>query len=94
MRRQPVSEENVCGVCHVPSRQIEDNLCFDCRDMADSPYYVAEGKTHAFLYAPTTTYQTEFCRACGKGRDSSLHDGSSTMADVYTTHHATQGDAA
>lgn len=62
--------------------------------MRESPYWAPGGRVHAFLYAPTTTYQTEFCRACGKGRDSVLHDGTSTMAAVYETHHQSQGDAA
>lgn len=90
-----MSTENVCQGCYVPTRApLIDTLCQDCTELHDSPYGAARALQHPFLYAPATAHAPEFCRVCGKGRDSQMHEGSSSMAELYRTHHATQGDAA
>lgn len=89
------AEVDYCAGCFVPSTIEFDGLCIDCVDLRASPFWVLEGKKHAFLYAPQTAHYTEFCRICGKGRDSALHDGSMPVEALYQTHHQTQqGDAA
>lgn len=86
-----MSDENVCQACWVPTRApLTDDVCQDCQELHDSPYWAA-GQVHPFLYAPATTHATEFCRVCGKGRDSQMHAGSSSMAELYTTHYNNGG---
>lgn len=90
-----MSDERVCQNCWVPSRApLTDTLCQDCQELHHSPYGAARALQHPFLYAPATAHAPEFCRVCGKPRDAAVHDGSSSMAELYRTHHQSQGDAA
>lgn len=77
-----------CDTCHCPMWATSmSDTCRDCTDYHQSPYYAGRTKSHAFMYAPSTTSMGgEFCRVCGKPRDSTLHNGQTvSQQDIYET---------